>query len=114
MQLTFFLSPELLFCRFASPIQFAVSHGKLACTGMAEREEPMETISWVGPSARKLVGESHRPNHTETLGVAAELGTSSGFVPALLPRAVWLMMINGKVSAPSSLHTQVVPLCSCF
>lgn len=70
----------------------------------------MGTISWVGPSARKLVGESHQPNPIETLGVATELGTSLGFVPALLPRAVWLMMINGKVSVP----TQVVPLCSCF
>lgn len=71
----------------------------------------METISWVGRSARKRVGESHQPNHTETLRAAAELGTSSGFVPALLPRALWLMMINWEVSAPSSLHTQVV-LCA--
>lgn len=114
IQLSFFPSLGLLFCRFGSPVQFAVSHGKLACTGMAEREELMETISWVGPSARKLVGESHQPNHTESLGVAVGLRTSLGFVPALLPRAVWLMVINGKVSAPSSLHTQVVPLCSCF
>lgn len=41
----------------------------------------METISWVGPGAKKLVGESHRRNHIETLGVAAEPGTFLGFLP---------------------------------
>lgn len=77
----------------------------------------METISWVGPGAKKLVGESHRRNHMKTSGVAAEPGTSSGFLPlcsAPLPAAVWLTMINGKVSASEYLRTRFVPLHSCF
>ncbi|KAJ7423647.1 hypothetical protein WISP_33072 [Willisornis vidua] len=36
--------PDLATGKFDSPVQFTVLHGKLACTGMAEREERMETV----------------------------------------------------------------------
>lgn len=55
---------------------------------MAEKEERMKTISWVGPGAKKLVGESHRRNLIKISGLTAEPGTYSGFLPlrsALLP-----------------------------
>lgn len=77
----------------------------------------METISWVGPGAKKLVGESHRRNHIETLGVAAEPGTCLGFLPlhsVPLSGVVWLMIINGKVSTSKYLHMQFFPLHSRF
>lgn len=77
----------------------------------------MEATSWVGPSAKKLVGESHRCNGIETSGAAAEPGTSSGFLPlcsAPLPGTIWLTVINGKVTASRYLHTQFVPLHSWF
>lgn len=48
----------------------------------------MKTISWVGPGAKKLVGESHRRNLIKISGFTAEPGTYLGFLPlrsALLP-----------------------------
>lgn len=66
--------------------------GKLGCAGTAVREERMATVSWLGPGAKKLVGETQRRNHIETWGAAAGLGASVDFLPlhsALLPEAVW-------------------------